>query len=306
MDWNDVQHFLALARLGSVRAAGSSLGVSHSTVARRVEMLEAELAARLFDRNRDGYSLTEAGRQMLPRAERIEREMAELERGIVGHDERLAGSVTLTCCDSYVSAILIRELKAFCDDYPNIELSVSADGRLFDLAKREADIAVRALAVDTQPPEYLIGLKVVPLVIANYVAIEHESHLDPELGSMKSRWLSFEQRKLHESMIARSSYPDLPLWGEFSSLEVLLQAAQAGLGLAMLPTYVGDREPKLRRLARPDLQHMADLWLLSHPDLRDNARIRSTRSSVAQALKTHSALFRGESPLHERDDRVVR
>jgi DNA-binding transcriptional LysR family regulator len=300
MDWNDLQHFLALARLGSVRAAGASLGVSHSTVARRVEMLEAQLAARLFDRNRDGYSLTEAGLQMLPRAERVEREMSELERGLVGKDERLAGSVTLTCCDSYVSAILIRELKTFCDDYPDIELSVSADGRLFDLAKREADIAVRALAVGAQPPDYLIGLKVAPLVVANYIATEHEGRLDPELAGAKPRWLSFEQRKLHEAMIARSSYPDIPAWGEFSSLEVLVQAARAGLGLAMLPTYVGDREPALRRLARPDLQHMADLWLLSHPDLRDNARFRATRASVTQALKTHAALFSGEGWLPAR------
>ena len=63
MDCNDVRHFLALARLESIRAAGASLGVSHSTVARRVEALERQLAARLFDRSRDGYTLTEAGRQ---------------------------------------------------------------------------------------------------------------------------------------------------------------------------------------------------------------------------------------------------
>lgn len=79
MDWNDVRHFLALARTGSVRAAGASLGVSHSTVARRVEALEAQLGTRLFDRHRDGYLLTAEGRQMLPSAERVEHEMAALE-----------------------------------------------------------------------------------------------------------------------------------------------------------------------------------------------------------------------------------
>ena len=66
MDWDDIRHFLALARTGSVRAAGTDLGVSHSTVLRRVEALEDRLATRLFDRSRDGYTLTEAGRQMLP------------------------------------------------------------------------------------------------------------------------------------------------------------------------------------------------------------------------------------------------
>ncbi|MEM7437027.1 MAG: LysR family transcriptional regulator, partial [Myxococcota bacterium] len=103
VDWNDVRYYLALARLGSVRAAGAKLGVSHSTVARRVEALEARLAARLFDRNRDGYTLTDAGRRMLSRAERVEKEMLALERDLVGQDERLAGPVCITCCDEYVS-----------------------------------------------------------------------------------------------------------------------------------------------------------------------------------------------------------
>ncbi|XYH94925.1 transposase [Sorangium sp. So ce1128] len=118
--------------------------------------------------------------------------------------------------------------------------------------------------------------------------------MDPEIGGAKPRWVSFEQRTYYEAMIARSSYPDVPAWGAFSSLEVLVQAAREGLGMAMLPTYVGEREPELRRLARPDLRHVADLWLLSHPDLRDNARFRAIRASVAQALKVHAPLFRGE------------
>ena len=123
MDWNDLRHFLALARLGWARAAGASLGVSHSTVVRRVEALEVRLSARLFDRNREGYSLTEAGRQMLPGAERVEREMATLERGLVGQDERLEGSVAVTCCDNYVARLLLAHMTPFCELYPDIELN---------------------------------------------------------------------------------------------------------------------------------------------------------------------------------------
>ena len=81
VDWNDVRYFLALARTGSVRAAGAALQVSHSTVARRVEALEERLAARLFDRSRDGYALSDAGRQMLAGAERIEAEKAAKKAG---------------------------------------------------------------------------------------------------------------------------------------------------------------------------------------------------------------------------------
>jgi DNA-binding transcriptional LysR family regulator len=152
MDWDDVRHFLALARAGSVRAAGLALGVSHSTVARRVEALEARLAARLFDRSRDGWSLTGAGARMVPVAERIERDLAALELGLAGTDERLEGAVALTCSDPFVAGFLLRELAAFCARHPGIALHVDADGRPLDLDRREADIAVRALRVGVLPP----------------------------------------------------------------------------------------------------------------------------------------------------------
>jgi len=294
MDWDDVRHFLALARLGSVRAAGASLGVSHSTVARRVEGLETQLSARLFDRNRDGYVLTEAGRQMLPGAERVEREMAAMERGLVGKDERLAGFVSVTCCDVYVSDVLVRELTLFCEEYPDIELCMTTDSRPFDLSKREADIAVRALRTGHQPPEHLIGMKLAPLVMANYVAIAHADRLDPEVVGTNTRWVGFEDRKIMAAMIAGSSYPEVLPRGSFSSLPLMVQATREGLGISMLPTYVGDRDPALRRLAHSDRRHMADLWLLSHIDLRDNARFRVTRGRVVQAMKNHMSLFEGE------------
>lgn len=294
MDWDDVRHFLALARCASVRGAGASLGVSHSTVARRVEALEERLAARLFDRTRSGWTLTDVGRQMLPAAEQIEAQMAALERGLVGQDVRLAGTVSLTTCDNFVSRLVVAELAPFCAEHPEIELAVTMDGRPFDLGKREADIAVRALLVGTQPPEYLIGHKVAPLVLASYVATQHAARLDPELPRTSARWISFSQRELHASMVAQSCYPHLPLWGAFSSLDLVVQAAHEGLGLVMIPTYVGDQDAALRRLARADVRHTADLWVLTHPDLRDNARIQATRRCVVRAFETHAGLFRGE------------
>jgi DNA-binding transcriptional LysR family regulator len=293
MDWNDIRYFLALARLGSVRAAGTSLGVSHSTVARRIEALEAQLATRLFDRNRDGYTLTEAGHQMIPGAERIEREMSALERGLVGQDERLSGVVALTCCDNYVADLSLRILKPLCQSYPEIELCLTTDGRLFDLSKREADIAIRAMPVGAHPPEHLIGVKLAPVMLANYVAIEHAQQLDPDCQGSNPRWASFDQRTIQEEMIERSSYPEVPPWGSFSSLELLVGAARRGIGLVMLPVYVGDREPALRRLAHSDLRHVGDLWLLSHPDLRDNARFRVIRTRLVEGLKPYEALFQG-------------
>lgn len=294
MDWDDVRHFLALSRAGSVRAAGASLKVSHSTVARRVEALEERLAARLFDRTRDGYTLTEAGRRMLDAAERIEREMSDLERGLVGVDERLEGPVALTCSDHFIAGLLLPDLAEFCRTYPGIELCLTVDPRPYDLSRREADIALRVLALGAQPPEHLVGGKLTPVVLASYVARAHADPADPAQGSPPARWLSFDQRKVHEGLIAESSFPEVPPWGSFSTPELQVMAAREGLGAVMLPTYVGDREPALQRLARPDLRHVADLWMLSHPDLRDNARLRALRERVRRTLTRHRPLFQGE------------
>lgn len=291
-----MRFFLALARLGSVRAAGQSLGVSHSTVARRLEALEVQLATRLFDRNRDGFALTDAGRKMMPGAQRVETEMLALERGLVGVDERLAGPVCLTCCDEYVSDMMVRELTVFCSAYPDIELHIKADDRQFDLSKREADIAVRTLGRGDRPADHLIGVELVPVVVANYVAAEHRHRLDPEIEGSSPRWIAFEDRKQVEAIVAGSSYPDVPCWGAFSSLGLMLQATREGLGIAVLPCYAADRDPALRRLAKPDLQHLANIWLVSHPDLRDNARLQATRACVRQAIAQQIALFRGDEP----------
>ncbi len=294
MDWDDIRHFLALARMGSVRSAGASLGVSHSTVARRVEALEARLAARLFDRSRDGYTLTEAGRQMLPGAQRVEREMAALELGLVGQDERLAGPVVLTCTDAFVSRVLVHGLRPFCEAHPDIELCISIDSRSYDLTKREADLAVRAVGVDGSPPAHLLGRRLVPVTLANYVGRGHAERLDPDLPGTHPRWLGAVERKTMDAMVATSSHANVPIWGSFSSMQVRAQAARAGLGLVMLPTYVGDRDPCLQRLRRPDVRHVADLWLLCHADLRDNVRFRAARKQVAAVLTAELPLFGGD------------
>lgn len=285
MDWDDVRHFLALARTGSVRAAGALLGVSHSTVARRVEALEQRLGVRLFDRHRDGYLLTDAGREMVAGAERVEREMAALERGLVGQDARLEGLVRVTCTDSIIAKILLRVLGRLCDEHPGIELELDVDAKNLDLSKREADVALRAFLPTAAPPEHLIGRRLVPITLCNYAG----------LARAPTRWLGSDQNKILEELVASSSYAEAPIWGTFNSMEVMADAARAGLGLVMLPTYVGDLDPGLARLPEPDLRHVADFWLLSHRDLRDNARLRAARDAITTGLLDHAALFRGDS-----------
>lgn len=295
MDWDDVRHFLALARTGSVRAAGSQLGVSHSTVARRVEALELRLGARLFDRHRDGYQLTDAGREMVAGAERVEREMTALERGLAGQDARLEGPVRVTCTDPFIAKILLSVLGPLCEAHPGLELELDADAKNLDLSKREADVAVRAFLPADTPPEHLIGRRLVPITLCNYAGTAHAARLDPDRAARPVRFIGSNLNKIQAELVASSSYPEAALWGTFPSMELMAEAARAGLGIVMLPTYAGDPDPTLTRLPKPDLRHVADFWLLSHSDLRDNARLRAAREAITAGLLERAPLFRGEA-----------
>lgn len=293
MGWDDLRYFLALARTGSVRAAGASLSVSHSTVARRVEALEEELGVRLFDRHRDGYQLTDAGRGIVPKAERIEQEVADLEREVVGQDARLEGPIRVTCTDPDVASLLIEGLVPLLEDHPGLELALDTESRNLDLSRREADVALRVIARGASPPEHLLGRRIAPVMLASYVGRDHADRLDPEMGGRAARWLGSDQPRIHDVIFPTSSYPDLPVWGAFGSMAAVLEAAAQGLGLAMVPVYVGDRHPRLQRLTKPDVRHMGDFWLLSHPDLRDNARLGAARHAITEAFQAKAALFEG-------------
>ncbi len=238
--------------------------------------------------------LTEAGREMLPGAERVEMELSQIERGLAGGDARMDGTVSLTCCDAFVSSMLIPAVAELCAEHPGLEVAFATDSRPFDLSKREADIALRILARGATPPEMLIGRVLAPITVCSYVATEYAERLDP--CNEGTRWISFDDRKTSQLMVDGSSHPQLPLWGSFASIESVAQAAHAGLGLIMLPTYVGDADPHLSRLAQPDLRHVADLWLLYHPDLRLNARVRAARTCVETAIGAHAARFHGMRP----------
>ena len=116
-------------RTGTVRAAAGTLGVSHSTVARRIDTMERKLAGRLFDRLPTGYVVTAAGEDMLKVAELVENEMDGLERRILGHDRKLAGRVRVTMVDGLATGLLMPHLADFTRKYPDIELEVETTMR---------------------------------------------------------------------------------------------------------------------------------------------------------------------------------
>ena len=150
-DWGDLKFFLATARRGSTLAAARELGVNQTTIARRIAALEAALSVRLVERKQDGYRLTEAGAAILAQAERVASEAETVERLVEQGKRDLAGVIRVTAAEIFADVVLTPWLAKFIDIYPDIKVEVIATERFLDLARGEADIAIRASQQPREP-----------------------------------------------------------------------------------------------------------------------------------------------------------
>jgi DNA-binding transcriptional LysR family regulator len=142
-EWGDLRFFLATARTGSTLGAARELGVNQTTVARRIAALETTLSVHLFDRNRDGYSLTEQGVTFLAQAQRVEAEVEALERLAAQSNRHISNVLRVTTLENFADAILAPWLAEFMDLHPDIRVEVIATERCLDLDRGEADVAIR-------------------------------------------------------------------------------------------------------------------------------------------------------------------
>lgn len=286
-DWNDLRFFLALSRAGSMAGAAQALGVNQTTVFRRLNAMEARLGARLFERLASGYQPTAAGESLLPSAERVEEEITAAELRLAGEDLRPSGTIRLTTTEDLMVAFLQPHFAAFRRQHPEIRLEVVVGNLLFDITRREADIAIRPT---NRPPEHLVGRNLGAIGWAVYASAaylrEHGSPAGPTqlaghaivgadeslAGIDATRWM---MRHVNEQDVVFRS----------DSLLVQLGAVREGTGIAILPCFLGDAERRLKRIFDPvNIDDTGGCWLLTHPRLRRVARIRVFMSYIAAAV----------------------
>ncbi len=141
MDWDDLRIFLAVARTDSLSAAGKRLKIDPATVSRRIARLEEAIAARLFTKSPQGYALTEEGARLIPHAERAESALDGAREALTG-PEGLQGQIRIGAPDGCANYLLPQVLAAICDANPGLEVQIVALPRVFNLSKREADMAI--------------------------------------------------------------------------------------------------------------------------------------------------------------------
>jgi DNA-binding transcriptional LysR family regulator len=298
-DWNDLRLVLAIHRAGSLTAAATALGVDHSTTFRRLKSVEERLGVRLFERLPGGaYEATEAGVRMATGAERMEDEALALARDLTGRDHRLHGRLRVTSSETLAYSRLAPLLAAFRQAHPGIVVELAIDNRVLDLSRREADIALRPV----RPTEGdLWGRQLARVAWGLYAApgyLEARGRLASVRGLGRHALIGWEESAsgiAAADWLARSAPAEAVVYRS-NSLVNQLVAAKAGIGLALLPCYLGDGEAGVARaLARPIAELEGELWIVTHADLRKTARIRAFFDLVGEQLAQQRALFEGRS-----------
>jgi DNA-binding transcriptional LysR family regulator len=280
--WDDLRCVLAIARTGSLSGAARALGVGHSTVFRRLNAIERRLGVTLFDRTREGYTATANGELAVAAAGTMEIEALAVERRMLGAAARIGGVVRLATSELFAGFLLPAVLNDFLAQHPEIEVEIDVSSRSVDLTRREADLALRA---SNAPPDDLIGRQVGELRYAVYGA-----RGQPPVSSVATLadlpWLGLDQSLAHLE-IARwraTHFANAKTRVRFNSLAPMLHAVGEGLGIAILPIFAGDRLEALSRLTAVLEEPRMKLWVLSHGDTRDNARVRALAQHLARQL----------------------
>lgn len=292
LDWDDLRYVLSVARSGSLSGAARELGVTHSTMLRRIDAIETKLQARLFERLRNGYVPTEAGDAVRRIAEQCEPLVAEAERCIVGGDARLTGSLRVTTAFVVAQHLLPQALAGFCAAYPEIDVQMLSTPERVDLSRREADVAVR---MSSQVPDYLVGRKLGEVRFRVYAwhaaPFLTGARKKPKPRSIQSLvenfpWVSVETDVLDRfyNRWLQANVPPSSVVVRSDHFPNTLALLRAGMGVTIMPEFVTRDVDGLVALSEPIDALQTPLWILTHPDLRNTARVRAFMQMAGDTL----------------------
>ncbi|TPM31485.1 LysR family transcriptional regulator [Mesorhizobium sp. B2-3-4] len=275
LDWEDLRHFHALSRLGTLSAAARALGVEHATVARRIAHLEESIGAKLVDRRGRRLSLTAKGQEIATIAARMSEDSLTIERAGLNIDSRHAGTVRISAPPTLATALLTERFVRIRQRHPGINIVVIGETRYASLGRREADIAVRMARPDQGD-----------LTVTRIGEIGFSLYGDPNYlaATREANWtfIGYEQTMSsspQERLLARIA-GDRPVAIRGSTLEFQLAAVKAGGGIALLPDFMATGQG-LTSLPLAEAPLTRELWLVVHTDIKDVPLIRTVMDGLA-------------------------
>ena len=285
---DDTLVVLALARAGTLAAAGHVLSADGSTVFRTLARIERGLQQRLFERSRVGYRPTELGQALAGSGERLEAAL-DVARNVANTSaSSVSGIVRISTTDTLLHGLVLPALQGLANAHPQLQLELTASNELASLTRRDADIALRATK---KPPDHLIGRSLGTIRAALYA---------PSAWVGKSKSKTRQDALLQGPWVAPDdALPDHPSvrWRKrhhpravanirVNSIVSVMEAVASGLGIGVVPLFLARGRKDISALSPPLEECETQLWLLTHPESRHLRRI----ALVAEHLMQHMQL----------------
>jgi DNA-binding transcriptional LysR family regulator len=293
LEWSTLQSFLAVVRSGRLTVAARQLGIDHSTLSRRITKLESSLDVRLFDRGPGGYSMTSHGERLLEMAQSMESTALNIISELSGTSLRVAGMLRIGAPDGFGTLFLAPRLARLGLLHPALHLQLVTMPRVFSLSKREADIAIGLARPEEgrlharKLTDYELGLYASPTYLAQ--------HSEPQtLSALREhRCIGYIDEMIYMPELDYLPLISRDLRPGFTSTNLIAQfgATVAGGGLCVLPCFMADGEPGLRRVLQDLVILRRSFWLIIHSDMLNLARVRTVADFIAEEVRAERKHF---------------
>lgn len=293
-EWGDFKVLLALASAGSVAGAARELAVDHSTISRRLAALEEAVGAKLIIRGGREFTWTAEGRTLLSAAEAMDTAASQATLAVRTAKSGIEGCVRVSVSPGFVPVLMRLLLPPLRAQYPTLNVELRGAYQRVDLAKGEADVAVR-MARPAEPD--LVARRAFDCGWFVYASDAYlrdkgrpESHAD-----LAKHELVLYVESMHNIAPLRWMEPHRGETRQLSrvdNLEIACQTISAGGGIAVLPAFIGDAVPNLRRVFEERVGVNTG-WIVYHEALRDAERIRTVTRALAELFERHATMFSG-------------
>lgn len=296
MDWDGIRYFLEVARTQRVSGAAKRLGVQHTTVSRRVHLLEQSLNTVLFNKSKaSGYTLTEDGQRFFTHAERIESALLNAQEEVSGQAAALSGHLRVGATEGFGSYVLAPLMVDFERRFPDITLDIMPVPRFISLSKREADIAIsleqpqRGPYLCTLLGEYALRLYGTRDYLQRHAPIERREDL------LNHRFIGYVEELLFSDHLRYLDdvVPAAHVGLRSTSVIAQYHAALQGNALAILPCFMAAQDARLLPVLEDDIQVTRRFWMYCHEDLRQSRRVMALWDFIKRSADLNRPLLAG-------------
>lgn len=298
MDWDGIRYFLEVARTQRVSGAARRLGVQHTTVSRRVHLLEQSLNTVLFNKSKaSGYTLTEDGQRFFTHAERIESALMSAQEEVSGQAAALSGHLRVGATEGFGSYVLAPLMVDFERRFPDITLDIMPVPRFISLSKREADIAISLEQPQRGP--YLCTL-LGEYTLRMYGSREYLSSMPPierREDLLRHRHIGYVEELLFSDHLRylEDIAPTAKVGLRSTSVIAQYQAALQGNALAILPCFMAAQDKRLAAVLEDDIRVTRRFWMYCHEDLRQSRRVMALWDFIKRSAELNRPLLNGAS-----------